>query len=459
MSSHREAPEISKDPAADSTDTYAFRSPENPDSVVLIANFIPLQNPASGPNFFEFDDDVLYEIHVSNNGDADADITFQFRFTTEIRNPNTFLYNTGPISSISDETWNRPQYYSVTRVANGRSRILAEKVPVPPVNVGVRSTPNYGDLAMSAVRALPRGIRVFAGQRADAFHVDLGSIFDLGALRPFNEAHLISMPAMDGRNAVQGYNVHTIALEVPIRELTRDGSTPSDPLEPRSTIGVWSAASRQKARMFDRKTGTFQGKGPWKQVSRLGNPLFNEVINPMSRKDKWNSRNPKGDKAFEQNVYRPELAGLLPVLYPGVFPNLAAYDKDRADLHAILLTGIPEGVVPGFANFTGPRPADMLRLNVAIPPSAEENSLGLVGGDPAGFPNGRRISDDVVTIEIRAVAGLTIPLVDPSYTPDEAAAAVEDGTTNTNAPLLDVFPFLGHPGGGYQFQPGTYDAS
>lgn len=459
MSSHREAPEISKDPVADGTDTYAFVSPENPDSVVLIANFIPLQKPDSGPNFFEFGDDVLYEIHVSNRGTSEADLTFQFRFTTEIRNPNTFLYNTGPISAIGDETWNRPQYYSVTRVQGGRSRILAERVPCPPVNVGVRSTPDYPALATSAIRSLPRGMRVFAGQRADAFHVDLGSIFDLGALRPFNEAHLISMPAMDGRNAVQGYNVHSIALEVPIQELTADGTKPSDVLDPASTIGVWATASRQKSRIFDRKTGTFQGTGPWKQVSRLGNPLFNEVIVPMARKDKWNSRKPQGDKAFEKLVFRPELAGLLPVLYPGVFPNLADYDKDRADLHAILLTGIPEGVVPGFANFTGPRPADMLRLNVAIPPSAEENSLGLVAGDAAGFPNGRRISDDVVTIELRAVAGLTIPLVDPSFTPDGAAGAIEDGTTNTNAPLLDGFPFLGHPGGGYQFQPGNYDAS
>lgn len=459
MSSHREAPEIAKDPVADGTDTYAFVSKENPDSVVLIANFIPLQQPNGGPNFYEFGDDVLYEIHVSNAGTSEADVTFQFRFRTEIRNPDTFLYNTGPISSISDETWNRPQFYSVTRKSGGKTRVLAEKVPCPPCNVGVRSTPDYAALADQAVRALPRGMRVFAGQRADAFHVDLGSIFDLGALRPFNEAHLISMPAMDGRNAVQSYNVHSIALEVPIRELTRDGSTPSDPLDPKATIGVWATASRQKSRVYDRKSGTFEGMGPWKQVSRLGNPLVNEVIVPMSRKDKWNSRNPKGDKVFDKYVYRPELAGLLPVLYPGVFPNLAAYDKDRADLHAILHTGIPEGVVPGFANYTGPVPADMLRLNVAIPPSAEENSLGLVGGDAAGFPNGRRISDDVVTIELRAVAGVTIPLVDPSFTPDGAAGAVTDGTTDTNAPLLDVFPFLGLPGGGYQTVPGTTEAS
>lgn len=459
MSSHREAPEISKDPVADGTDTYAFVSKENPDKVVLIANYIPLQQPNGGPNFFEFADDVLYEIHVSNAGTSEADVTYQFRFTTEVRNTKTFLYNTGPIDSIGSENWNRPQFYSVTRVKNGKARLLAEKVPCPPVNVGVRSTPDYAKLATEAVRTLPRGLRVFAGQRADAFHVDLGSIFDLGALRPFNEAHAFPLAAMDGVNAVQSYNVHSIALEVPITDLTRDGSKPSDPLAPEATIGVWATASRRKSRIFDRKTGTFQGTGPYKQVSRLGNPLVNEVIIPMAEKDKWNVEPPKKDKAFDKYVYQPELQGLIAALYPTAFPNLAAYDADRADLHAILHTGIPEGIVPGFANYTGPVAADMLRLNVAIPPSAEENPLGLVGGDAAGFPNGRRIGDDVVTIELRAVAGLTIPLVDPSFTPDGAASAVTDGTTNTNAPLLDVFPFLGLPGGGYQTVPGTTEAS
>ncbi|MGV3563950.1 MAG: DUF4331 domain-containing protein [Nocardioides sp.] len=459
MSSHREAPEISKDPVADGTDTYAFVSKENPDKVVLIANYIPLQQPNGGPNFFEFADDVLYEIHVSNAGTSEADVTYQFRFTTEVRNTKTFLYNTGPIDSIGSENWNRPQFYSVTRVKNGKARLLAEKVPCPPVNVGVRSTPDYAKLATEAVRTLPRGLRVFAGQRADAFHVDLGSIFDLGALRPFNEAHAFPLAAMDGVNAVQSYNVHSIALEVPITDLTRDGSKPSDPLALEATIGVWATASRRKSRIFDRKTGTFQGTGPYKQVSRLGNPLVNEVIIPMAEKDKWNVEPPKKDKTFDKYVYQPELQGLIAALYPTAFPNLAAYDADRADLHAILHTGIPEGIVPGFANYTGPVAADMLRLNVAIPPSAEENPLGLVGGDAAGFPNGRRIGDDVVTIELRAVAGLTIPLVDPSFTPDGAASAVTDGTTNTNAPLLDVFPFLGLPGGGYQTVPGTTEAS
>jgi hypothetical protein len=253
--------------------------------------------------------------------------------------------------------------------------------------------------------------------------------------------------------------VHTIALQVPISELTRHGDMPSDPMSPGAVIGVWAAAYRRKARIFDQDQGKYVGHGPWEQVSRLANPLFNEVIVPMARKDEWNAVPPIADSRFAGYVNRPELAGLLPVLYPGVFPNLAAYTKPRADLHAILLTGIPSGVVPGFQNFTGAVEADLLRLNVAIPPSANPHDLGLVAGDAAGFPNGRRLDDDVVTIELRAVAGLTIPLVDPSFTPDDAANAVQDGTTNTNAATTNTFPYLGLPGGGYQTVPGTTQAS
>ena len=186
------------------------------------------------------------------------------------------------------------------------------------------------------------------------------------------------------------------------------------------------------------------------QVSRLGNPLFNEVIVPMSRKDEWNSVGPEDDRRFAKYVARPELAALLPVLYPGVFPNLAALTKDRADLLAVLLTGIPSGLIPGFQNFTGTTQADELRLNVAIPPAATPNRLGLLGGDLAGFPNGRRLTDDIVTVELRAVAGATYPLVDPTFTPDGAVSVIEDGTfNNPGRTFRDVFPYIGLPYAGY----------
>lgn len=459
MSSHREAPEISKDPVADNTDVYAFVSPDRAGTVTLIANYIPLQPPAGDPNFSEFGDDVLYEVHVTNRGTARADVSYQFRFHTQVRNPNTFLYNTGPVASLADPSWNRPQFYSVTRVewdtdGEARSRTLAEHLPVPPVNIGPRSTPNYPALAAQAVHGIAGGRTVFAGQRAEGFHVDLGSIFDLATLRPFQAAHLIPSAAAVGVNGTQGLNVHSIALQVPIADLTRGGRTPTDPLDPAAVIGVWATASRRRSRVYD-DDGVPDSHGPYRQVSRLANPLVNEVLIPMAAKDRWNAAPPHADRAFARYVTQPELAGLLPVLYPGVFPKLAAYTKPRADLQAILLTGIPAGVIPGFQNYTGPVLADLLRLNVAIRPSADPKVLGLVAGDPAGFPNGRRVIDDVVTVELRAVAGSTIPLVDPGFTPDAAASGVNDGTTNTNPPYLDHFPYLGHPAGGYQTTPGV----
>jgi hypothetical protein len=454
MSSHREAPEMAQDPVADSTDVYAFVSPDRPETVTLIANYIPFEAPDGGPNFYEFGDDVAYDIHISNQGRSQADITYRFRFHTQVRNPKTFLYNTGPISSIDDTTWNRPQFYSLTRIKAGTSKVLARHLACPPVNVGPRSTPGYPQLAAQAVHKVGRR-RVFAGQRADAFHVDLGSVFDLGTLRPFQHLHLIPMAEAAGRNSLQSFNVHSIVLQVPISEVSRRGDVPADPAKARSVIGVWASASRRKSRMFDKSKGAYVGHGPWEQVSRLGNPLFNEVITPMAHKDVWNARHPRGDSLFAKYVDHPELARLLPVLYPGVFPKLAAYHKARADLNAILLTGIPGGVVPGFQNYTGAVESDMLRLNLAVPPSSSPDSMGLLGGDAAGFPNGRRIGDDVVAIELRAVAGVTIPLVDPSFTPDGAAGLLTDGTTDTNGGTKATFPYLGDPGGGFQTKPGT----
>jgi hypothetical protein len=455
MSSHREAPAISKDPAADNTDLYAFVSPDKPNTVTILANFIPLQNPASGPNFWEFADDVLYEIHVSNRGDAEDDVTYQFRFTTTIRNTHTFLYNTGQITSITDDTWNRPQTYSVTRVDRaGNAQLLAENLTVPPVNIGPRSTPNYAALASQAVHHIGGGRTVFAGQRAEGFFVDLGSIFDLGTLRPFQHLHLIPSADAMGVNASQAVNVHTIAIQVPKADLARGATVTNDPNDPAAVIGVYASASRRRVRVLD-DAQREQDYGAWIQVSRLGNPLFNEVIVPMARKDEWNRTDPSADSSFAKLVAHPELAKLLPVLYPGVFPNLAAYKKARADLLAILMTGIPSGVVPGFQNYTGSTQADLLRLNMAIRPSQNPSQYGILGGDLAGFPNGRRVPDNIVAIELRAVAGATIPLVDPSYTADGAAAVLTDGTSNTNSPYLDAFPYLGTPDGGYQTMPGT----
>ena len=460
MSSHREAPEISKDPVADSADLYAFVSPDDPDTVTLIANYVPLQLPAGGPNFFEFGDDVLYEIHVDSNGDGRPDLTYQFRFRTELRNDKTFLYNTGPIETLDSVNWNRRQFYSVTRVdAHGKSTVLAQKLASPPCNVGPLSIPHYAKLAEDAVHKLKTGEKVFAGQRADAFFVDLGAIFDLGTLRPFQDKHLIGQKLFNyaGKavNATDKLNVHSIAIQVPLSTVRRDGKKKMRGRDPGAVIGVWTSASRRQVqvRHGDKKNDDVY-VGPNVQVSRLGNPLFNEVVVPMAQKDLWNSLPPSEDKRFAEFVEQPELGALLPVLYPGLFDNLAKLDKaktPRADLVAILLTGIPDGLIDNFQNSTGAVQADMLRLNTAIPPTKEPNGFGLIGGDLAGFPNGRRIADDVVSISIRAIAGATFPLVDATFKADAAAGLVEQGLTvkDVSSGLLKKFPFLGTPFDGF----------
>jgi hypothetical protein len=453
MSSHREAPEIAKDPVADSTDLYAFISPDRPDTVTLIANYVPLEGPAGGPNFYEFGDDVLYDILIDNDGDGKAEIIYAFEFENQVTNPDTFLYNTGPINSLDDPNWNRRQFYTVTRIdaRTGKEQVLGRRLASPPNNIGPRSTKNYVDLANAAIHTLPDGGKVFAGQRREGFYVDLGSIFDLGALRPFQNLHVIPLPAGPGVDATKDLNVHSIALQVPITSLTRDGKVPQTATDASASIGVYTAAFRRKAHVRDDDDHNVRS-GPWVQVSRLGNPLFNEVIVAMGDKDRWNATKPQNDKNFAKYVQHPELAGLLPALYPGVFPNLATYSKERFDLEAILLTGIPSGVVPGFpGNFTGATQADLLRLNLTIPPATAPNLLGILGGDIAGFPNGRRVFDDVVTIEIRAVAGATIPLVDKTFTPDAAAGLVTQGLVpDIGDRYIPHFPYLGTPRDGFR---------
>ena len=483
MSSHREAPEISQDPVADNTDTYAFVSPDRPDTVTILANYIPLEAAAAGPNFYEFGEDVRYRIYICNNGTGVANIAYEFHFTTHVLNGKTFLYNTGPISSIHDPHFNRRQTYSVAllkgadtiaNAANGFNskpdhKVIGNNLACPPCNIGPSSTPNYPALAQAAIHDLPGGVKVFAGQRNDGFFADLGAIFDLADLRPFQTLHLSSMvAAASGIDTLKsGTNVHTIALQIPISKLTQDGSVPKDVMGSNSTIGIWAGASRRKMRVRADKTRKGAQSGPWVQVSRLGNPLFNEVLVTQNRKDEWNRSDPIDDKNFVDGVAHPELAELLPSLYPNTFPNLAKLDAaktPRADLEAIFLTGIPKGIVPGFQNNTGKNLGDMLRLNVAIPPTTSPNALGLLGNDAAGYPNGRRVTDDIVTISLRALAGVTYALVDKTFTPDAAAGKVTQGVDEpTTGPpgsgaegaarFLANFPYLGSPHDGYDTPP------
>jgi hypothetical protein len=439
-SSHREAPLISADPLADNTDVYAFVSPDAPQTVTLIANWIPLEAPGGGPNFYKFGDDVRYRINIDNDGDARDDIVYEFRFKTTIRNQGTFLYNTGPIASLDDPNFNIRQTYSVTRTDRRGRTLLGAHLATPPVNVGERSTPDYEALATAAVHTLADGSKVFAGQRDDPFFVDLGSVFDLLGLRPFNAAHLIPKPPSSGVDGLKGLNTHIIALQIDKSLLTHDGSAAVDPAKTSSIIGVYSTTLRRRIKI-DHDDDDDRGKSGdhhWVQVSRLGLPLVNEVVIPLGLKDRFNASDPVDDRQFASFVLNPEPARLIPVLYPGV----AVPPAPRNDLAAIFLTGIPGLNQPAHVT-----PSEMLRLNMAIPPSASPNPLGLLAGQLDGFPNGRRLGDDVVDIEIRALAGAT------PFTPAFNRAPnnqLGDGVNQNDKSFLSTFPYVAHPFAGYE---------
>ncbi|HEY7448202.1 MAG TPA: DUF4331 domain-containing protein [Vicinamibacterales bacterium] len=400
-SSHREAPLISADPLADNTDVYAFVSPDRPDTVTIIANYIPLEEPAGGPNFHSFDDNVLYEIHVDNDGNGRDDVTFQFRFRTKIRNPNTFLYNTGPIDSLSDTDWNMPQTYRVRQITNRQRTTIGRNLPTAPANIGPRSTPAYEALRAEAVQILPNGIKVFAGPADDPFFVDLGSVFDLAGLRPFNPLHAIPLLTAAGVDGVGGFNTHAIAIQVPITQLTRNRQLPSGPTDPNAVLGIYASASRPRVWVDEDHHDDDEDRDDerqYVQVSRLGNPLINEVVIPLGQKDRWNRSDPDDDARFLIRYTSPEVTRLENALYAALDD---APETQRGDLVAVLLTGVPG------LNFTGSTRADLLRLNVAIPPSGPVGTgdrLGVLNGDFAGFPNGRRLEDDVTDIDLRAFA-------------------------------------------------------
>ncbi len=454
-SSHREAPLISGDPVADNTDLYAFRDPRDPTKINIYANYIGLETPAAGPNFYRFGDDVLYEIKIDNNGDVAEDITYQFRFRTLLQNPNTFLYNTGPIDPATSANQNLRQVYSVRRIEGGVSTVVADNVRVPPDNVGPRSTPDYTDYDDATIGSLPGGGKVFAGQRDEPFFADLGSIFDLGALRPIQSNHLINRPrSRGGVDGLRGYSVHTIALQLPISEVSNNGNVPTTVDSKDSVIGIYAASSRQQTRVLSATGGPPVNQGQYVQVSRLGVPLVNEVLIPLGQKDRWNAIDPVDDAQFFDEILDPELTRLLPTLYPGVFNagNVPAGGQaNRPDLVQLLT-----GQLSGLSAANALPPADLLRLNLAVPPVAgtTANRLGALQGDTGGFPNGRRLTDDVVDIEIRVLAG---ELLDDDGTIDGTQvpySALSDGVDRNNRSLQSRWPYLTTPISGYDYEPG-----
>jgi hypothetical protein len=422
-SSHREAPLIADDPTADNTDLYAFRSPDKPDTITIISNVLPGEDPAAGPNYYRFSASARYNIYIDRNGDARPDVTYRFQFRN--RAGQLFLGNT-------------VQDYTVTRIADGRSQVVARGA-TPPNNIGLKSTPNYRSLAAAGVLAMEGGGSVFAGQREDAFFGDIGAIFDLLALRKGTGI------TGGGRDFFAGYAVHALALQIPIAQLD----------DADHTIGVWTSVDRPQlavrnvvrhqrvsVKVGNRTvTRTIRVRRPvvrreFVQVSRLGNPLVNEVIIPTNRKDEWNRDTPAQESKYEQFYRAPILAAAINQLYPGV---LNAVERDRDDLVAVLLTGVPN------LNNTGTRVADMLRLNMSIPPRGPVgtgNRLGVFGGDNAGFPNGRRLEDDVVDIAERAVVG--------KLKGNARADLLGDGVDANDVPHMGTFPYEADPFSGFQ---------
>jgi hypothetical protein len=428
-SSHREAPAISLDPAGDNTDVYAFTAKDTPGALTVVSNWIPQEDPAGGPNFYRFDDAAHYYTKIDNTGDGRADVQYLFRFRTTTRNPNSFLYAAPGVTSINDPKLNVVQRYSVTRqtLVNGRirtSRVLASNIPVAPNNVGPKTFPDYDRVAAQAIRSLPGGGKVFAGQVDDPFYVDLGATFDGINLRNGTGA------SGGGKDDLAGLNTHAIVMQVPEARVTRDGRAVSGPSAPNAVVGVWSTTERRQINVLGGR-----GAGRFVQVSRLGNPLINEVIIPLGRKDQFNRTSPNRDaQLYGSFALNPEPARLLNALF-----NLGVRTTNRTDIVNALLVGLPgkTRIAPNAV------PADTLKVNLGVPASATENRFGVIGGDLGGFPNGRRLGDDVVDSELRVIGGVLIGKPLP----------LGDGVDMNDVPFRASFPYVAAPHDGFTSAP------
>jgi Domain of unknown function (DUF4331) len=462
--SHREAPITALDHKADITDFFAFVSYDDPSKVTFLLNVDPLLEPGNGPNYFPFDDNILYAIDIDNNNDALPHISFQFRFHTEIRAPGVFTGFVGAGAGIKAPANSPPpvlpgtpivppaitaldgpgsaglslrQTYSVTMLNNGVSTELTNAAGGPlfavPTNVGPRTMPNYPALAGQGIYTLGDGIRVFAGTVDDPFYIDLGAAFDSLNFR-LGAGGGVLTAAQDASNRntapdfVSGYNVNTIAIEVPIAMLTRTGSLLAA-TDAAATIGAWGTTSRQRITVRRSPLPPLMSGG-WSQVQRMGNPLINELIIGTGSKDSWSMSFPKNDSQFAAFDLDPLLARVLNAVY-----GINVPPPPRLDLLPLV-----QYLPPIAAHGTRPGPvADLLRLNTGVAPSApaSRSRLGLLGGDPAGFPNGRRVSDDVTDIAARVVAGVLNPAF--NVAPNNR---IGDGVNTNDVPYQETFPYV-----------------
>jgi hypothetical protein len=445
-SSHREAPLISGDPDADNTDTYFFMDPNEGGRVILLGNWIPLEEPAGGPNFSHFGEKIRYEFNVDWDGDAVEDIVYRIQFTRHVRNPDTWLQNTGPVLSPTDPNLNVYYTYKVEKIVGpspnqgaAAKTVLGDDLLEAPNNVGPKSFPGdpagsgygKGSRIAETVYTIDQDTKVFAGPRADGFYADLGMIFDLINFRPGTLPGNVG----GGKNDLAGFNTHTIALSVPAYQLTKNHTFPTDATDPNAIISMWSSTWRLKTRVLSATGEKPTESGDWVQVSRLGVPLVNEVVIPLGKKDLFNASAPKDDAQFAASVLDPEVPKILKALF-----NIDSPAAPRNDLLAVVLG------VEGLTRRPGEVVSDQLRLNVAVfptPPSLA-NRMGVLGGDLAGFPNGRRPYDDVVDIELQILAGVLIPAFDGP--PNNALG---DGVDGPDKPYNPAFPYLATPHSGY----------
>jgi len=483
-SSHRDSPFISEDPSADNTDIYAFVSTETgrSDYVTVLSNFVPLQEPANGPNFYKLSDFVNYEIHIDVDGDALPDLTYQFKFTSRIVDPGTYLYNTNtilPPPNPADPTsqyvnLNQPQSYTLREVgrgAPGGGKVLLEDVRTAPSRPGPKSinfapvgrggtavqgdtSLAYQNLAEMAVHTAPNagGLRAFVGPRDEGFFVGLGTAFDL------------INPTAPGADGTSGFNVSTLAVEIPKSRLKAAGDTDG-------IVGVWSTASRTRMPVCNTQGGQV-GLGPnsacgvaagndngsGTQVSRLANPLFNEFLNPIKAKDFYNATEPQRDeRSIAPYILNPATEQGPNTLVQQLREFTRCTDVlNRRDQIATWMLGYPAGVVRGFpgnreTQTKTPAVADELRLNYNIPPRpfGAQDPMGLLNGDFAGFPNGRRVADDSVDILLRLWGGELQREFGSTVDCALIASRLTDNVPANDVPYLAVFPYLGLPHEGF----------
>jgi Domain of unknown function (DUF4331) len=419
--SHREAPLISLDPTADITDFFMFRSYEagKDDKVVLIMDVIPGEEPSAGPNYYQFDPNVLYTFYVDNNGDGKAsDVRFEVKFKNEFRGVNKDLglflsfVALPPITALDgagSEGLGMRQSYTVTMVRGDNRTVLGSGLFAVPSNVGPRTMPDYDALAAQGIYDLKNGVRAFAGQRDDPFYIDLGAVFDTLNLRA---------PGVD---MLSGFNVHTIALEVPASLLTKDKKGADVTAFP--TLGAYASTSRRSEKVL-KDDGSAKYDGSWVQVQRLANPLINEAIIGTADKDRWNALDPSKESKFIDYYTNPRLDTALQAVF-------GAPASPLLDLRDVLLTYTP-------GNYD--RLSELLRLNISVAPVAlaSQNPLTVLGGDNAGWPNGRRPIDDVTDVAVKVIGGTNY-----------VALSSIDSVDANDKPLPDTFPYLASPWDGY----------